>query len=117
MTVTDSNACKSFWDITGSQICAAGDTNIIIGNTSKSELNSLKTSEHLVQYSFIRAIVADSCNGDSGGGLTAGNVDGREVILGIVSFGEPDCGRCFEVSLSLSFDRLNFLNAFLRHTV
>ena len=57
--------------------------------------------------------MADSCNGDSGGGLTAGNVDGREVILGIVSFGEPDCGRCFEVSLSLSFDRLNFLNAFL----
>ena len=37
--------------------------------------------------------MADSCNGDSGGGLTASNVDGREVTLGIVSFGEPDCGR------------------------
>ena len=44
-------------------------------------------------YSVFRNIVADSCNGDSGGGLTASNVDGREVILGIVSFGEPDCGR------------------------
>ena len=44
-------------------------------------------------FSVFRNIVADSCNGDSGGGLTASNVDGREVILGIVSFGEPDCGR------------------------
>ena len=44
-------------------------------------------------FSLSRNIVADSCNGDSGGGLTASNVDGREVILGIVSFGEPDCGR------------------------
>ena len=59
---------------TGNQICAAGNKNIIVENNNKN-------------------IVADSCNGDSGGGLTATNTRGKQVILGIVSFGEPDCGR------------------------
>jgi hypothetical protein len=27
-------------------------------------------------------LLADSCNGDSGGGLTAPNIDGREVLIG-----------------------------------
>ena len=74
VTINKRQTCKSWWSIKGDQICAAG-TDLIETN-----LANLK-------------IVADSCNGDSGGGLTASNFDGREVLLGIISFGEPDCGR------------------------
>ena len=63
--------CTGWWNITGSQLCAAG-TQVIVPSRNK---------------------VADSCNGDSGGGLTANNFNGREVLLGIISFGEPECGR------------------------
>ena len=59
----------------GRQVCAAGTT-VIAAETPEGQ-----------------NLVADSCNGDSGGGLTAANVDGREVLLGVISFGEPDCGR------------------------
>merc|ERR1719206_1269070 len=55
--------------------------------TARVTINGKETSSANLE------IVADSCNGDSGGGLTANNFDGREVLLGIISFGEPDCGR------------------------
>jgi len=74
VTINGKETCKSWWSIKGNQICAAGADLI---ETSSANLE----------------IVADSCNGDSGGGLTANNFDGREVLLGIISFGEPDCGR------------------------
>ena len=74
VTVVEPSTCKDLWNISGSQICAVGNQNIVVQNTNKE-------------------IVSDSCNGDSGGGLTSTNVQGREVILGIVSFGEADCGR------------------------
>ena len=74
MTVVEKSTCQELWNISGSQICAVGNQNIVVQNTNKE-------------------IVSDSCNGDSGGGLTSTNVQGREVILGIVSFGEADCGR------------------------
>ena len=34
----------------------------------------------------------DTCSGDSGGGLIAERFDGNRVLLGVVSFGESDCG-------------------------
>ena len=71
VVVTSSETCRDWWEVTGTQLCAAG-TKVIIPSRNK---------------------VADSCNGDSGGGLTANNFNGREVLLGIVSFGEPECGR------------------------
>jgi len=74
VTINGKETCKNWWSTKGNQICAAG-TDLI--ETSAANLE----------------IVADSCNGDSGGGLTASNFDGREVLLGIISFGEPDCGR------------------------
>jgi len=36
--------------------------------------------------------VPDTCSGDSGGGLIAERFDGNFVLLGVVSFGESDCG-------------------------
>ena len=70
-----SQDCRSFWPLMdGNQLCAIG-SKLITDPDSKSQ------------------IVADSCNGDSGGGLTATNFNGREVLLGIISFGEPQCGR------------------------
>ena len=75
VTVMDSDTCRSFWSLMrGNQICAIG--------TDVSQ-----TTDGRVE------LVQDSCNGDSGGGLTATNFNGREVLLGIISFGEPDCGR------------------------
>ena len=71
VVLTSPDTCTDWWDVTGSQLCAAG-SKVIIPSRNK---------------------VADSCNGDSGGGLTANNFSGREVLLGIVSFGEPECGR------------------------
>ena len=72
--VSSAEECRAVWPLTGSQICAAGEQQLVVANTS-------------------RKAVADSCNGDSGGGLTASNAAGREVVLGIVSFGEAECGR------------------------
>ena len=72
--VSSPEECRAVWPLTGSQICAAGEQQLVLANTS-------------------RKAVADSCNGDSGGGLTASNAAGREVVLGIVSFGEAECGR------------------------
>ena len=72
--VSSAEECRAVWPLTGSQICAAGEQQLVLANTS-------------------RKAVADSCNGDSGGGLTASNAAGREVVLGIVSFGEAECGR------------------------
>merc|ERR550517_2352936 len=72
VVVTSRDTCRDLWGITGDQLCAAGT-------------KTVKTSKPNT--------VADSCNGDSGGGLTASNIEGREVVLGIISFGEPECGR------------------------
>ena len=44
------------------------------------------------EISFYKNRVTDSCTGDSGGGLTAKNSKQQEVLLGIVSFGNTDCG-------------------------
>ena len=75
VSIVDTQDCRSFWPgMKGNQICAMG-SRLITSPGSKSE------------------IVADSCNGDSGGGLTATNFNGREVLLGVISFGEPECGR------------------------
>jgi hypothetical protein len=53
--------CKNWWSTKGNQICAAG-TELIETSAANLEL------------------VADSLNGDSGGGLTANNSDGRGLI-------------------------------------
>ena len=75
VNIIDNNDCKSFWPLMkGNQICALG-TRRVTSTGSKADL------------------VADSCNGDSGGGLTGNNFNGREVLLGVISFGEPECGR------------------------
>eukprot|EP00092_Neocalanus_flemingeri_P014658 GFUD01015820.1.p1 GENE.GFUD01015820.1~~GFUD01015820.1.p1 ORF type:complete len:899 (+),score=149.51 GFUD01015820.1:113-2809(+) len=73
VTISGKGTCKNWWSTKGGQICAAGTD--------------------LIESAANLELVADSCNGDSGGGLTANNFDGREVLLGIISFGEPDCGR------------------------
>ena len=52
--------CRAWWGVRGGQICAVG-------------------SKAVDSPAGSAALVADSCNGDSGGGLTATNFDGREV--------------------------------------
>ena len=75
VNIIDNNSCKSFWPLMeGNQICASGLRQVTSAG-AKADL------------------VADSCNGDSGGGLTGNNFNGREVLLGVISFGEPECGR------------------------
>lgn len=68
MKVVDPSECKSshYWDITGDQICARGEA-------SSSGCHS------------------DSCQGDSGGGLLTVR-RGMNTLLGLVSFGETECG-------------------------
>ena len=69
MKVVEPSECKStnYWDITGDQICARGEA-------------SQTSSCH-----------SDSCQGDSGGGLTTVR-RGMNTLLGLVSFGETECG-------------------------
>jgi len=58
---------SSVWGLQGDQICALGD-----GNT-------------------VRGCKEDSCKGDSGGGLIVSNF-GMRTLVGVVSFGEKNCG-------------------------
>ena len=55
--------------MTGDQVCAKGD---------EADLKSGR--------------VPDTCSGDSGGGLVSTRYDGNYVLLGVVSFGESQCG-------------------------
>jgi len=72
--VQSRQSCTNVWDISGSQICAIGRTpSVTVDN--------------------VPPRLADSCNGDSGGGLTARSTNNREMLIGIISFGEPECGR------------------------
>jgi len=58
---------QNVWSLQGNQICALGDGNIL------------------------RGCKEDSCKGDSGGGLIVSNF-GMKTLVGVVSFGEKDCG-------------------------
>jgi len=69
LQITNQNECRSVWKSNGDQICAKGD--IQQGRNGR---------------------VPDTCSGDSGGGLISERFDGNFVLLGIVSFGESDCG-------------------------
>eukprot|EP00088_Acartia_fossae_P029698 TRINITY_DN30576_c0_g1_i5.p1 TRINITY_DN30576_c0_g1~~TRINITY_DN30576_c0_g1_i5.p1 ORF type:complete len:639 (+),score=101.64 TRINITY_DN30576_c0_g1_i5:25-1941(+) len=73
LTINSGEMCANIWQASGNQICALGNS---VVDTDPSEVR-----------------IADSCNGDSGGGLTQQNRDGREMVIGIISFGEPECGR------------------------
>ena len=60
---------RSAWKFEGDQICAKGS------------VVNLPTGR-----------VPDTCSGDSGGGLVAQRFDDNFVLLGVVSFGESECG-------------------------
>ena len=60
LQVGERSNCRAWWGVRGGQICAVGSKAVDSPGGSA-------------------ALVADSCNGDSGGGLTAANFDGREV--------------------------------------
>ena len=68
MKVVDPSECSSvkYWDITGDQLCVRGEA---------------RTG----------GCHSDSCQGDSGGGLTISR-GGKNTLLGLVSFGETECG-------------------------
>jgi len=75
LSIKSAEMCRNAWSTRGNQICALGRA------TTASEGGSGQ-------------LTADSCNGDSGGPLTRQRgADRREVLLGIVSFGELQCGR------------------------
>ena len=69
VSVTNQESCRKSWSFDGDQICAKGRV---------SDLRDV--------------IIPDACSGDSGGGLTAQRFDDNFVLLGLVSFGERDCG-------------------------
>jgi len=69
LTISDQRECRSVWKTNGDQICAKGET------------RGTGTGR-----------VSDTCSGDSGGGLVAQRFDRNFVLLGVVSFGESDCG-------------------------
>jgi len=69
LQITNQNECRSVWKSDGDQLCAKGD------------IQKRKNGR-----------VPDTCSGDSGGGLISERFDGNFVLLGIVSFGESDCG-------------------------
>lgn len=60
---------RSAWKFDGDQLCAKGS--VVDPRTGR---------------------VPDTCSGDSGGGLVAQRFDDNFVLLGIVSFGESECG-------------------------
>lgn len=68
LKMTDRVKCRSLWKTNGDQLCAKGDE----------EQSSSR--------------IPDTCSGDSGGGLVARRSDDRFVVMGVVSFGESDCG-------------------------
>merc|ERR1719483_767550 len=70
LEVIDPTSCKSskYWEIAGDQVCAHG-----------ANLESNKSCRK------------DSCQGDSGGALVASRF-GMRTLVGIVSFGETNCG-------------------------
>ena len=63
VVVSDHERCEALWNITGGQICAAGQP-----ESGQRSDNSQK-----------KQTVADSCNGDSGGGLTSTNSRGKQA--------------------------------------
>ena len=60
---------RSAWKLAGDQLCAKGS--VVDSRTGR---------------------VPDTCSGDSGGGLVAQRFDDNFVLLGVVSFGESECG-------------------------
>ena len=60
--VSEHDRCEALWNITGGQICAAGQTDSALRSDSSR-----------------KQTVADSCNGDSGGGLTSTNSRGKQA--------------------------------------
>ena len=60
---------RTSWKFVGDQLCAKG---AVVDSRS--------------------GRVPDTCSGDSGGGLVAQRFDDNFVLLGIVSFGEGECG-------------------------
>ena len=69
VSVSNQESCRSSWRFNGDQICAKG---------SVADLRD--------------GGLPDTCSGDSGGGLTAQRFDDNSVLLGVVSFGERECG-------------------------
>ena len=69
VSVTNQESCRKSWSFDGDQICAKGRVTDLRDVT-----------------------IPDACSGDSGGGLTAQRFDDNFVLLGLVSFGERDCG-------------------------
>jgi len=69
LDISNQKECSSAWKTSGDQLCAKGDIQGITNGR-----------------------VPDTCSGDSGGGLIAERFDGNFVLLGVVSFGESDCG-------------------------
>ena len=76
LRVAEPEDCRAAWQLTGDQICAAGD-----GAGQEAGQEAGREAGR----------VADTCSGDSGGGLVTDGV-GSAVLMGVVSFGERECG-------------------------